>query len=134
MTGELDSKVALVTGATSGIGLATARLFAREGARLVIVGRNEEALSTVSQQLSNTGRHVLKVVADLIQPDAIANLIRKTIEQFNGLHILVNAAGHISSGAIEDTSLAAWDAMLAVNLRSVFLLMQAAMPSLAKTR
>jgi len=134
MEKELQGKVAIVTGATSGIGRATALRFALAGASVVAVGRNAQTLSKVAQEIQDQGGEALTVRADVtIQPIA-RRIIKQAVERFGGLDILVNAAGHISSGTIENTQLAAWDAMMNVNLRAVFNLMQQAVPSLIERR
>ena len=68
--------------------------------------------------------------ADLSREDEIETSVANTVKHFGGIDVLVNAAGHISSGTIENTSLEAWDAMLNINLRSAFILMQKALPAL----
>jgi NAD(P)-dependent dehydrogenase (short-subunit alcohol dehydrogenase family) len=134
MEKELQGKVAIVTGATSGIGRATALRFALAGASVVAVGRNAQTLSKVAQEIQDKGGEAITVRADVtIQPIA-RRIIEQAVERFGGLDILVNAAGHISSGTIENTQLAAWDAMMNVNLRAVFNLMQQAVPSLIERR
>jgi NAD(P)-dependent dehydrogenase (short-subunit alcohol dehydrogenase family) len=127
---ELNGKVALITGATSGIGRAAARIFAQGGARVAAVGRNADSLAELSEEMS--GGELLRIKAD-VTVDA-ERIVEETIDKFGALDVLVNAAGFISNGTIEDTALEAWDAMMDVNLRSVFRLMQQAVPYLERTR
>lgn len=129
---NLNGKTALITGATSGIGRATAMLFAEAGARVAAVGRSADALKELSDEIKAKGGEVLQVRAD-VTVDA-ERIVRETVEGFGALDVLVNAAGHLANGTIEDTTLAAWDSMLDVNLRAVFMLMQEAAPHLEKTR
>jgi NAD(P)-dependent dehydrogenase (short-subunit alcohol dehydrogenase family) len=124
-------KVAVVTGATSGIGRATALRFAELGASIVAVGRDQEALKKITSDL---GPEAISVQADLSADTAASEIIARTLEHFRGLDVLVNAAGHISSGTIETTSIDEWDKMLDINLRAVFRLMQRAIPSLIERR
>lgn len=131
---DLSGKVVIVTGATSGIGRATSLRLAEAGAAVVAVGRKEAALAEVSEAIQRLGGTPLSIQADLSTESAAAEVIDRTIEKFGGVDILVNAAGHISSGTIETTSLEAWDKMLDINLRSVFRLMQQAIPSLLERR
>lgn len=129
---NLSGKTALITGATSGIGRATALLFAEAGARVAAAGRKDEALAELSDEIRASGGEVLTVRAD-VTTDA-ERIVREAVEGFGALDVLVNAAGHLANGTIEDTKLAAWDAMLDVNLRAVFSLMHEAVPHLEKTR
>src|SRR5882762_3629428 len=123
-------KVVIVTGATSGIGRATALRFAESGASVTAVGRNEKALAAVSEEIKGLGGAALSIAADLTRADEAGRVVATTKETFGGLDVLVNAAGHISSGTIENTGLEAWDAMLNINLRAPFMLMQKALPTI----
>ena len=134
MEKELEGKVALVTGATSGIGRATVVAFAEAGARLAIVGRNAQALKGVAQEIQLQGQEALTIRADVTVQPIARRIVAQTVEHFGGIDVLVNAAGHLVTGTIEETSLATWDAMLNVNLRAVFNLMQQAVPHLAERR
>ena len=127
-------KVVLVTGATSGIGRAVALRFAESGARVVAAGRNAEALREVGSAIKSAGGEPLTVAADVTKEEDVRHLMQRAVGESGRLDVLVNAAGHISNGSIEDTSLAAWDQMLDVNLRAVFHLMQLATPHLIETR
>jgi NAD(P)-dependent dehydrogenase (short-subunit alcohol dehydrogenase family) len=127
----MDGKVAIVTGASSGIGRATARLFARHGAHVVAAGRNEKELVTLKDESSGS---ITVQVADVKGPSEMDSVVTKTIDTFGKIDVLVNSAGIIQNGTIESTTLEDWDNLLAVNLRSVFILMQKCVPHLAKTR
>lgn len=131
---KFNDKVAFVTGATSGIGKACAVAFARAGAKVACVGRKEEALQRVANQIRNLGSEVLTIKADLSVAGEAERTVDQTIETFGGIDVLVNAAGHLSSGTIENTSLEAWDDMMNVNVRAPFQLMQRAAPSLIERR
>ena len=131
---EFTNKVAFVTGATSGIGQACALAFARNGASVACVGRNENALQDLTKELQRIGAKTLTLRADLsIESDA-EQALSQAVVTFGGIDILVNAAGHISSGTIENTTLRAWDDMLNVNVRTIFNLMQKALPSLIERK
>jgi NAD(P)-dependent dehydrogenase (short-subunit alcohol dehydrogenase family) len=132
MARELEGRAALVTGATSGIGRATALRFAEEGARVALVGRDAETLSEVAGQVSERGGESLEVRADVTVEADARRAVEEAVERFGGLDVLVNAAGIISNGTVETTTLADWDAMMNVNLRSVFHLMQLSAPHLAR--
>ena len=134
MEREFANKVVLVTGATSGIGQAVALKFSAAGGAIAAVGRNQTALAQLAEQVEKNGGRALPLQADLSHDPDIDRIVSQTIEGFGGIDVLVNAAGHISSGTVEITPIAAWDAMMQINLRSVFLLMQKASPSLIERR
>src|SRR6185369_12470667 len=127
---QFTGKVAFVTGATSGIGQACAIAFAEAGANVVCVGRNEDTLKEVEQKIRETGAKALTIQADVARDDEAERAVQHATDAFGGIDVLVNAAGHISSGTIENTSLTAWDDMMNVNVRAAFVLMQKAAPSL----
>src|ERR1700752_1821725 len=131
---QFTGKVAFVTGATSGIGQACAIAFAAAGAKVVCVGRNAEALKSVARKIRELDTEALTIGADLSSEQEAERAIQNAIETFGGIDVLVNAAGHISSGTIENTSLEAWDKMMNVNVRASFQLMQKALPSLIERR
>lgn len=129
--GRLAGKVALVTGSTSGIGAGIAGLFAQEGARVLIHGRNEEAGQRVISQLKQAGvpdEHLAFHAADLLDVEQCRALVRRAGEVFDGLDVLVNNAGDFTRGTIDDTTVELWDFQMALNLRAPFLLAQAAVP------
>jgi NAD(P)-dependent dehydrogenase (short-subunit alcohol dehydrogenase family) len=134
MESGFANKVVLVTGATSGIGHAVAVRFAEASAHVVALGRNQEALREVASAVKNAGGEALTLTVDVTNGDEGQQAIDEAVNRFGRLDVLVNAAGHISSGSIETTSLTAWDAMMNVNLRAVFQLMQMASPHLIETK
>jgi NAD(P)-dependent dehydrogenase (short-subunit alcohol dehydrogenase family) len=134
MDKESAERVVLVTGATSGIGRAVSLRFAENSARVSAVGRNETALAEVCHAIEANRGKALSIVADVTNATDAKRAMDETVDRFGRLDVLVNAAGHISSGTIENTPLAAWDAMMDVNLRAVFHLMQLAAPHLIQTK
>ncbi len=131
---KFTGKVAVVTGATSGIGHACAVGFAKEGANVVCVGRKEEALQEVAQELRNAGVEALPLRADLSVDDEADRVVDEAVKVFGGVDVLVNAAGFLTTGTIENTAIDAWDEMMNVNVRAVFRLMQRALPSMIERR
>ncbi|HEX6717499.1 MAG TPA: glucose 1-dehydrogenase [Pyrinomonadaceae bacterium] len=131
---QFAGKVAFVTGATSGIGQACAIAFAEAGAKVVGVGRKANALREVEEKVREIGSEALTIEADLSHEREAERAVQHAVAWLGGIDVLVNAAGHISTGSIENTSLQAWDDMMNVNVRAVFQLMQKALPSLIERR
>ena len=127
---RFDNKIALVTGATSGIGRATALALAAEGASVALVGRRVDVLDEVRQQIVAAGGQALALASDVTQVADRERVVSQTIEAWGGVDVLVNAAGVIASGTIETTELSAWQSMFELNVTSVFHLMQLCTPSL----
>ena len=127
-------KTVIVTGASSGIGRSSAVRFAQEGFNVVICARKESELNKTLEKVEESGSSGLVVPADLSIEKEIEKVLDETVKKFGGLNVLVNAAGIIANGSIENTSVEQWDMMMNINLRSVFLLMQKSIKYLAKTR
>src|SRR5690349_11896331 len=114
MDERFAGKSVLITGPTSGIGHAVASAFRGNQASVTAIGRNEVALD---QLYGTDGNDVLRISADVTDIDAMRRVVEEVLGQFGRLDVLVNAAGHISSGTIETTALSAWDAMMNVKDR-----------------
>jgi NAD(P)-dependent dehydrogenase (short-subunit alcohol dehydrogenase family) len=130
----LQKKIALVTGASSGIGRATAAAMAKNGVRVALVGRQLEALQQGAERILASGGEAIALTANLRNEEDRKRIISETVARFGGLDILVNAAGTIANGTIENTTLADWRTMFEINLEAVFSLMQLAVPHLEKNR
>src|SRR5213592_4167281 len=130
----MNDKVALVTGASSGIGQATARLFAINGANVVAVGRNEAELNKLRDEIRDSTGSIRIHLADVTELSQVDRMVSETVQHLGKIDVLVNAAGIIKNGNIEDTTLDDWDKMLSINLRSVFYLMQKCIPYLEQTK
>jgi NAD(P)-dependent dehydrogenase (short-subunit alcohol dehydrogenase family) len=127
----MDGRVALITGASSGIGRASALRFAQEGYRVAAVARDV----TMLESAAGPGNHRLfPFPADLREISQIDELVNDVAEKLGQIDVLVTAAGIIANGNIEDTSLDAWDAMMNINVRSVFYLIQKCVRHLARTK
>ncbi len=124
----------VITGASSGIGRATALLFAKNGANVVAVGRNEKELNALRDQVQGKKGSIKVHLADIRETTQVERLINSTIQNFGQIDVLVNSAGIIMNGTIENTTLEDWDKMFDINLRSVFFLMQKCLPHLEKTK
>ena len=129
-----NGKIAIITGASSGIGRATALAFAREGHGVLAVGRQTAALDGVVAEVAASGSRAVALAVDVTAEGAAEQIVQRAIEGFGGIDVLVNAAGIIGSGTIETTSDQAWDAMLNINVSAPFRLMRAAVPHLAARR
>jgi NAD(P)-dependent dehydrogenase (short-subunit alcohol dehydrogenase family) len=134
MKNESTRRAVMITGATSGIGRAAAKRFAAASAHVIACGRDQSALKEIEQEITSVGGSPTTIAVDVTVDSQIRNALESAIEATGRLDVLVNAAGHISTGSIEDTTLNAWDAMMNVNLRSVFYLMQLAAPYLIETK
>jgi len=125
---EFDGKVAIVTGATSGIGMATARKFVERGGKVAAAGRKKEMLSKIA------GASIKTYAVDLLNERDTESFVASVLKDFGGVDVLVNAAGIIANGTIENTSLADYDLMMNINVRSVFHLTQLALPSIIERK
>ncbi|XP_041354966.1 3-oxoacyl-[acyl-carrier-protein] reductase FabG-like [Gigantopelta aegis] len=133
--GRLDGKIALVTGASSGIGAGTAILFAKLGARLAITGRNVDNLRKTALECQRHGQEKpLEVVADLVKEDNVKRVVEETLKHFGKLDILVNSAGIVAVGGIETTSLQQYDNVMDINTRSMYHVTMLCVPHLIETK
>jgi NAD(P)-dependent dehydrogenase (short-subunit alcohol dehydrogenase family) len=131
---KLQDKVAIVTGSSKGIGEGIARVFSAEGAKVVIVSRNEVEGARMALELGGADGRAVYIRTDVTDSASIRNLIDRTVEIFGKIDILVNNAGyHISKNA-EETSEEEWEFIQNTNLRSTFLCCKYAIPHLRKTR
>jgi len=126
----MDSKVALITGASRGIGLAVATALAERGAAVVLTGRKPEPLAAAVRQLVDAGHRAHGVVAHAGRPEDAARSVAEAVDAFGGLDVLVNNAGIIHVNPLLEETLEDWNALLAVNVTGVLLGMQAAIPAL----
>ena len=130
----MGEKVAIITGASSGIGRAAAKTFARNGFNVAAVGRNEKELNAVSASVKSSRGSIKTLLADVTELTLLDRIVSETLDAFGRIDVLVNAAGTIKNGTVESTPLDDWDKMMNINLRSVFVLMQRCVPHLAETK
>jgi NAD(P)-dependent dehydrogenase (short-subunit alcohol dehydrogenase family) len=128
---RFEGKIVLVTGASSGIGKATAVALAREGAKVGLIARREEVLDDIVSSIEAEGGTAMAIAADVTGEEERSRAVETAASAWGGLDVLVNAAGIIAFGTIENTSLDAWQEMFDINVVSVFRLTQLALPHLA---
>jgi NAD(P)-dependent dehydrogenase (short-subunit alcohol dehydrogenase family) len=119
--GQLDGKVAIITGGGSGIGKGIAKAFADEGCSVVIAARNGERLNAAAAELSSVGATVIAVPTDVTNEDQVISLFAKTMDQFGRLDVLVNNSGAFDGGPVEDLTLEQWQTVIDVNVTGPFL-------------
>ena len=119
---SLENKVAIVAGASSGIGYATALLFAREGAKVVVGARREDELATLVAEIAAAGGEAIALAGDVVDESYASALVRTAVDRFGGLDVAFNNVGAISPmGKTTEIDLAAWRRTLDTNLTSAFL-------------
>ena len=129
---RLEGKVAFISGGARGMGAAEARLFAREGARVAIGDVLDDLGRQVEAEINETGGEAIYVHLDVTEEEEWQRAVSTTVERFGGLHVLVNNAGVVSWGTLEDTTVAEWDRVMDVNAKGVFLGTRAAVAEMRK--
>ena len=120
--GKLDGKVAIVTGATSGMGRDSAKLFAAEGAKVVVTGRNEERAKAVVDDIKAAGGEAIYVIVDMANLDEVPKVFEATMDEYGTVDVLFNNAGVLSMSPLMDVSIDEWTKVFNVNVTSAFLL------------
>lgn len=132
MTSKLTGTVALVTGASSGIGAATARLLAEQGASVALVARRKDRLDGLATEITQAGGAALAVAADIADSEQAEAAVQQTVDHFGRLDILVNNAGLMLLGPVVGADPKEWERMIAVNVQGLLHTTHAALPHLLK--
>jgi NAD(P)-dependent dehydrogenase (short-subunit alcohol dehydrogenase family) len=125
---RLAGKVAIVTGGGSGIGRATAVLFGREGARVVVADARGDGAAETARAIGDAGGAAVAVGTDVSRPEQIESMARSALDAFGGIDVLFNNAGVLAFGTVLDTPPSAWERVFAVNLTGVYLCSRAVLP------
>jgi citronellol/citronellal dehydrogenase len=138
---KLEGKVAIVTGASRGIGKAIAIALAKEGANVVVAARTEQeggrlpgTIHKTADEIRALGRRALAIRTDVTKEESVEKLATRTVQEFGAIDILVNNAGIDVPGKVLDISIKRWDLVIAVNLRGTFLCTKAVLPTMVKRR
>jgi NAD(P)-dependent dehydrogenase (short-subunit alcohol dehydrogenase family) len=129
---QLSSKKVIVTGGASGIGRATALLFAQEGAAVAVVDIDEAGARAVVREIQDSGGRAIAVTSDVSQAADCQRTVQRTVDELGGLDILFNNAGIIRRANVLETTEEEWDRVMAVNVKSVFLMSRYAIPIMAQ--
>jgi len=130
--GRLYGKVAVITGASSGQGAVEAKLFAKEGARVVITGRREEPLHQLLEEIKEEGGDAISIKHDITSEAGWKKVVQKTVEVYGALNILVNNAGIFMAGNAEETTLEDWNKVMETNATGAFLGVKYVIPEMKK--
>jgi Dehydrogenases with different specificities (related to short-chain alcohol dehydrogenases) len=130
----MQGKVAIISGASSGIGRATAFRFAQKGSTVIAIGRNEKELVVLRDSIVSKKGSIKIHLADVTEISQLERMVSETVQNYGQIDVLVNAAGIIKNGTIENTTLDDWDKVMNVNLRSMLVLTQMCIPYLELTK
>ncbi len=129
-----SGRIAIVTGATRGIGKAIAFHLAKAGVKVAVVGRNSERADNVVSHINEVGGIASKIIGDISSDVECDKIVKQTVDRFGGLDILVNCAGNLTSTKIENITRKEWDSILSTNLSGTFFMTQKAIPYLEKSK
>lgn len=131
---SVQNKVVIITGASSGIGAATARLLARNGAKVVLAARREQQLQLLQQEITQSGGQAVYQVTDVRQPEQLQTLVELAQKQFQGVDVIFNNAGIMPNSPISAVQTQQWNDMIDINLKGVLNGIAAVMPIFTKQK
>ena len=134
MTNGIEGKVVVITGASSGLGEATARLLSAQGAILVLGARRVDRLQTLVDELVSRGGQALSIATDVTQVDQVSHLVNTAVEKFGRIDVLLNNAGLMPSSPLERLKIDDWDRMIDVNIKGVLYGIAAALPHMQRQK
>ncbi len=132
MTDAFTDRVAIITGASRGIGRAVARRLAERGVHVALVARSQDALEDIAKECRQEGVRALPIAADLSEPAITKSIVERTVNELGSVHFLVNNAGVFGGGAADAADLPRWDRTIDVNLRALMHLTRHALPEMEK--
>ncbi len=131
---KLKNKIAIITGASSGIGEATAKALSFEGAKVVLAARRIDRLNKLKSEIENSGGKALAVQTDIVKRDEVENLARVTLDEFGQIDILINNAGLMPLSYVKNLHVEEWERMIDVNLKGVLYAIAAVLPTMRENK
>lgn len=132
---KLEGRIALITGASRGLGKSIALAFAKEGAAVAVgYNRSADGAKEAVANIRNAGGDAEAFQGDITRPDVVDSIVKKVVERFGTVHILVNNAGLVQPAPMKEMTVAQWDDMFAIHVRAMFLCTRAALPHMSKQR
>ncbi len=131
---RLNGKTAIITGAAGGIGQATARLFTREGGFVSLVDLNQEAGEKLAREITAAGGRAIFETADITRAADCRRVTERTVQEFGGIDVLFNNAGIIRRASVDELGEQEWDAVIRVNVKSIFLMCREVIPIMARAK
>lgn len=134
MNNNIKEKVVVITGASSGLGEATARLLSKEGAIVVLAARRNDRIQSLAQELTAAGGKALAVSTDVTHCDQVGKLVDKAVEAYGRIDVMINNAGLMPLSLLEDLKIGEWEQMIDVNIKGVLYGIAAALPYMKKQK
>ncbi|HEY7375322.1 MAG TPA: SDR family oxidoreductase [Polyangia bacterium] len=133
-TAGVAGKVVVITGASSGIGESTAKLLAREGARVVLGARRKERIDALTKEITDSGGKAVPVVADVSRRNDVDDLVKRALDTFERVDVLVNNAGIMPIAPVQALKVNEWDRMIDVNVKGLLYAVAAVLPSMQRQK